>query len=104
MDFALFRSKPRFSTWHMVGQDHMPFGPEVGDKTKRSPKTFGPKIAELAFGGLYACPKDVGGFRIDQAGADAGVRGAQHGLPSVAAFLSDPQPCARKMLDSFASE
>jgi len=100
------KSTPRILTWHMaLPRTISPLSPEVEERRKRSRKTFGPKLAELGLWRALRVPRTSAALPIENPGwtPDAGVRGAQHGLPSVAGVSIDsPQSCAPKCWTAFA--
>ena len=73
-----------------------------GRRPRRSRKSCGHKIAELGFGGLYVS-EDAGGSGLSRLDATLVFEALSMACPSVAAFLSIHNMCA-KMLDSFATD
>lgn len=65
------------------------------------PKALWPKLAELGFGGLYVS-EDAGGSGLSRLDATLVFEALSRSCPSVAAFLSIHNMCAR-MIDSYGS-
>ncbi len=84
------------------GQDHIAPHARQWEKDGTIPKDLWPKIAELGFGGLYVS-EDAGGSGLSRLDATLVFEALSMACPSVAAFLSIHNMCA-KMLDSFASD
>ncbi|MEM9551085.1 MAG: acyl-CoA dehydrogenase family protein [Pseudomonadota bacterium] len=103
MDFALTgEHQAIFDTAHAFGQDHI--APHARDWEKQGtiPKELWPQIAELGFGALYVS-EDAGGSGLTRLDATLVFEALSMACPSVAAFLSIHNMCA-KMLESFGSE
>ncbi|MCF6231700.1 MAG: acyl-CoA dehydrogenase family protein [Rhodobacteraceae bacterium] len=103
MDFALSDEQTAiFDMAHAFGQQHIaPFARQwEGDGT--IPKTLWPEIGALGFGGLYVS-EDGGGSGLGRLDATLVFEALSMACPSVAAFLSIHNMCA-KMLDSFGDE
>ena len=66
------------------------------------PKALWPKVGELGFGGLYVS-EETGGSDLTRLDATLVFEALSMACPSVAAFLSIHNMCA-KMLDTFASD
>jgi alkylation response protein AidB-like acyl-CoA dehydrogenase len=66
------------------------------------PKALWPKLAELGFGGLYVS-EDAGGSGLSRLDATLVFEALSRSCPSVAAFLSIHNMCAR-MIDSYGSD
>ncbi|MFZ3583588.1 acyl-CoA dehydrogenase family protein [Loktanella sp. DJP18] len=66
------------------------------------PKDLWPKLAELGFGGLYVS-EDAGGTALTRLDATLVFEALSMACPSVAAFLSIHNMCAR-MIDQFGSD
>jgi len=65
------------------------------------PKALWPKLAELGFGGLYVS-EDAGGSGLSRVDATLVFEALSRSCPSVAAFLSIHNMCAR-MIDNYGS-
>jgi alkylation response protein AidB-like acyl-CoA dehydrogenase len=103
MDFALSEEQTAiFDMAHAFGQEHIaPFARQwEGDGD--IPKTLWPQIAELGFGGLYVS-EDSGGSGLTRLDATLVFEALSMACPSVAAFLSIHNMCA-KMIDTFGSD
>ncbi|MGJ5618876.1 acyl-CoA dehydrogenase family protein [Sulfitobacter sp. MF3-043] len=103
MDFALSEEQTAiFDMAYAFGQENIaPFARDW-EKAETIPKELWPKIAELGFGGLYVS-EDAGGSGLTRLDATLVFEALSMACPSVAAFLSIHNMCA-KMLDSFASD
>ncbi len=103
MDFALSEEQNAiFDMAHAFGQEHIAPHAQAWEKAETIPKELWPQIAELGFGGLYVS-EDAGGSGLSRLDATLVFEALSMACPSVAAFLSIHNMCA-KMLDSFASE
>ena len=103
MDFALSDEQVAiFDMAYAFGQDHIAPFAQQWEKDGTIPKDLWPKIAELGFGGLYVS-EDAGGSGLTRLDATLVFEALSMACPSVAAFLSIHNMCA-KMLDSFADE
>lgn len=103
MDFALSDEQTAiFDMAYAFGQDHIAPHAQAWEKAGTIPKELWPKIAELGFGGLYVS-EDAGGSDLTRLDATLVFEALSMACPSVAAFLSIHNMCA-KMLDSFASD
>ncbi len=103
MDFALTEEQTAiFDMAHAFGQDNI--APHARDWERQGtiPKQLWPKIAELGFGGLYVS-EDTGGSGLSRLDATLVFEALSMACPSVAAFLSIHNMCA-KMIDTFGSE
>ena len=103
MDFALSDEQTAiFDMAHAFGQEHIaPFARQwEGEGT--IPKTLWPEIGALGFGGLYVS-EDGGGSGLGRLDATLVFEALSMACPSVAAFLSIHNMCA-KMIDSFGDE
>lgn len=103
MDFALTEEQTAiFDMAHAFGQEHIaPFARQwEGDGT--IPKTLWPEIGALGFGGLYVSEQG-GGSGLGRLDATLVFEALSMACPSVAAFLSIHNMCA-KMLDSFGDD
>ncbi|MFK7834866.1 MAG: acyl-CoA dehydrogenase family protein [Sulfitobacter sp.] len=103
MDFALSEEQQAiFDMAFAFGQENIaPFAQEW-ENAGTIPKDFWPKVAELGFGGLYV-PEESGGTGLGRLDATLVFEALSMACPSVAAFLSIHNMCA-KMLDAFASD
>lgn len=103
MDFALSEEQTAiFDMAYAFGQEHIAPHAQAWEKAETIPKELWPKIAELGFGGLYVS-EDAGGSGLSRLDATLVFEALSMACPSVAAFLSIHNMCA-KMLDSFASD
>ncbi|MEP1767641.1 MAG: acyl-CoA dehydrogenase family protein [Sulfitobacter sp.] len=103
MDFALSEEQSAiFDMAYAFGQEHIAPHAQAWEKAETIPKELWPKIAELGFGGLYVS-EDSGGSDLTRLDATLVFEALSMACPSVAAFLSIHNMCA-KMLDSFASD
>lgn len=103
MDFALSEEQTAiFDMAYAFGQEHIAPNAQAWEKAETIPKELWPKIAELGFGGLYVS-EDGGGSGLSRLDATLVFEALSMSCPSVAAFLSIHNMCA-KMLDSFASD
>ena len=103
MDFALSEEQSAiFDMAYELGQEHIaPFAHEW-DKAGETPRELWPKLAELGFGGLYVS-EDSGGAGLSRLDATLVFEALAASCPSVAAFLSIHNMCA-KMIEDFASD
>lgn len=103
MDFALSEEQTAiFDMAHAFGQERIaPFAREW-EAAGTIPKELWPEIAQLGFGGLYVS-EDSGGSGLSRLDAALVFEALSMACPSVAAFLSIHNMCAR-MIDSFASD
>ncbi|WP_298848514.1 acyl-CoA dehydrogenase family protein [uncultured Ruegeria sp.] len=101
MDFALSEEQTAiFDMAKAFGQEHIaPFARQWEDDGT-IPKTLWPQIGELGFGALYVS-EDSGGSNLTRLDATLVFEALSMACPSVAAFLSIHNMCA-KMLDTFA--
>ncbi len=103
MDFALTEEQTAiFDMAYAFGQEHIAPHAQTWEKAETIPKELWPQIAELGFGGLYVS-EDGGGSGLSRLDATLVFEALSMACPSVAAFLSIHNMCA-KMLDSFGSE
>ena len=102
MDFALTEEQTAiFDMAHSFGQEHIaPFARDW-EAAGTIPKELWPQIGELGLGALYVS-EDAGGAGLTRLDATLVFEALSMACPSVAAFLSIHNMCA-KMLDSFAS-
>ncbi|MEX0307031.1 MAG: acyl-CoA dehydrogenase family protein [Ruegeria sp.] len=103
MDFALTEEQTAiFDMAYAFGQDHIAPFARQWEADGTIPKDLWPKIGELGFGGLYVS-EDAGGSGLTRLDATLVFEALSMACPSVAAFLSIHNMCA-KMLDSFGSD
>ncbi len=103
MDFAL--TEEQISIFDMAqafGQEHIAPFARQWENDGTIPKTLWPQVGELGFGGLYVS-EETGGSDLSRLDATLVFEALSMACPSVAAFLSIHNMCA-KMLDSFASD
>ncbi|CAN0576365.1 unnamed protein product, partial [Ectocarpus sp. 12 AP-2014] len=103
MDFALSEEQRAiFDMAHAFGQEHI--APHARDWERQGtiPKDLWPQVGALGFGGLYV-GEDHGGSGLGRLDATLVFEALSMACPSVAAFLSIHNMCAR-MIDSFASD
>lgn len=103
MDFALTEEQSAiFDMAHAFGQEQI--APHARDWEAQGtiPKELWPQVGELGFGGLYVS-EEGGGAGLGRLDATLVFEALSMACPSVAAFLSIHNMCA-KMLDSFASD
>ncbi len=103
MDFALSEEQTAiFDMAHAFGQEHIAPFARQWEADGTIPKSLWPQVGELGFGGLYVC-EDTGGSGLTRLDATLVFEALSMACPSVAAFLSIHNMCA-KMLDTFASD
>ncbi|MFG6517028.1 acyl-CoA dehydrogenase family protein [Sulfitobacter sp. 1A13496] len=103
MDFALNEEQTAiFDMAHAFGQDTIAPHAHQWEKDGTIPKELWPQIGELGFGGLYVS-EETGGAGLTRLDATLVFEALSMACPSVAAFLSIHNMCA-KMLDTFASD
>ncbi|KAJ03234.1 acyl-CoA dehydrogenase family protein [Sulfitobacter mediterraneus] len=103
MDFALSEEQIAiFDMAYAFGQEHIAPFAQQWEKDETIPKDLWPRIAELGFGGLYVS-EEAGGSGLTRLDATLVFEALSMACPSVAAFLSIHNMCA-KMLDTFASD
>ena len=101
MDFALTEEQDAiFDMAHGFGQEHIAPFARQWEAEGTIPKELWPKVGELGFGALYVS-EDAGGSGLTRLDATLVFEALSMACPSVAAFLSIHNMCA-KMLDSFA--
>ncbi|MGP6085990.1 acyl-CoA dehydrogenase family protein [Antarctobacter jejuensis] len=102
MDFALSEEQTAiFDMAHAFGQERIaPFARDW-EAAGTIPKDLWPEIAQLGFGGLYVS-EESGGSGLSRLDASLVFEALSMACPSVAAFLSIHNMCA-KMIDTFAS-
>ena len=103
MDFALSEEQTAiFDVAHAFGQDHIAPHARTWEADGTIPKDLWPKAGELGFGSLYVS-EEAGGAGLSRLDATLVFEALSMACPSVAAFLSIHNMCAR-MLDAFAGE
>ncbi len=103
MDFALTEEQQAiFDMARAFGEEHIAPYAQTWERDGTIPKEIWPKLAELGFGGLYVSEEN-GGSGLTRLDATLVFEALSMSCPSVAAFLSIHNMCA-KMLDSFASD
>ncbi|MGI3164497.1 acyl-CoA dehydrogenase family protein [Pseudooceanicola sp. 200-1SW] len=103
MDFALSEEQQAiFDMAHGFGQDRI--APHAGawEEAGEIPKDLWPEVGELGFGGLYV-REESGGAGLTRLDATLVFEALSMACPSVAAFLSIHNMCA-KMIDAFAGD
>ncbi len=102
MDFALTEEQTAiFDMAHGFGQENIAPFARQWEAEGTIPKDLWPRVGELGFGGLYVSD-EAGGAGLTRLDATLVFEALSMACPSVAAFLSIHNMCA-KMLDSFAS-
>jgi alkylation response protein AidB-like acyl-CoA dehydrogenase len=103
MDFALTEEQTAiFDMAYSFGQDRIaPFARDW-ERDGTIPKELWPEIAALGFGGLYVS-EESGGAGLSRLDATLVFEALSMSCPSVAAFLSIHNMCA-KMIDNFADD
>jgi alkylation response protein AidB-like acyl-CoA dehydrogenase len=103
MDFALSEEQTAiFDMAHSFGQDRIAPHARDWERAGTIPKELWPEIAALGFGGLYVS-EDSGGAGLSRLDATLVFEALSMACPSVAAFLSIHNMCA-KMIDNFADD
>jgi alkylation response protein AidB-like acyl-CoA dehydrogenase len=103
MDFALSDEQTAiFDMAHAFGQEHIAPLARQWESEGTIPKTLWPQIGELGFGGLYVS-EEGGGAGLSRLDATLVFEALSMACPSVAAFLSIHNMCA-KMIDTFADD
>ena len=103
MDFALSEEQTAiFDMAHAFGQERIAPHARAWEAEGTIPKTLWPEIGEFGFGGLYVS-EETGGAGLTRLDATLVFEALSMACPSVAAFLSIHNMCA-KMIDSFASD
>lgn len=103
MDFALSEEQTAiFDMAHAFGQEHIAPFARTWEAEGTIPKDLWPKIGELGFGALYVSEAS-GGSGLTRLDATLVFEALSMACPSVAAFLSIHNMCAR-MIDSFGSD
>ncbi len=103
MDFALTEEQQAiFDMARAFGADHIAPHARAWEAAGTIPKELWPRLAELGFGGLYVS-EESGGSGLTRLDATLVFEALSMACPSVAAFLSIHNMCA-KMLDDFGSD
>jgi alkylation response protein AidB-like acyl-CoA dehydrogenase len=103
MDFALTEEQTAiFDMARAFGQERIAPHARAWEADGTIPKELWPDIAELGFGGLYVS-EETGGAGLGRLDATLVFEALSMACPSVAAFLSIHNMCA-KMLDTFGSD
>ncbi|MCA0871986.1 acyl-CoA dehydrogenase family protein [Seohaeicola saemankumensis] len=103
MDFALTEEQSAiFDMARDFGQEKIAPFARQWEAEGTIPKELWPQVGELGFGGLYVS-EDSGGAGLTRLDATLVFEALSMACPSVAAFLSIHNMCA-KMLDSFGSD
>jgi len=103
MDFAMTEEQTAiFDMAYGFGQEHIAPFARQWEAEGTIPKDLWPKVGELGFGSLYVS-EDSGGSGLSRLDATLVFEALSVACPSVAAFLSIHNMCA-KMLDMFASD
>ncbi|WP_171125217.1 MULTISPECIES: acyl-CoA dehydrogenase family protein [unclassified Ruegeria] len=103
MDFAMTEEQTAiFDMAYDFGQENIAPYARQWEADGTIPKDLWPRIGELGFGALYVS-EDGGGSGLSRLDATLVFEALSMACPSVAAFLSIHNMCA-KMLDSFASD
>ena len=100
MDFALSEEQQAiFDMAYAFGQDAIAPHALAWEKAGTIPKELWPQVGELGFGGLYVS-EEAGGTGLSRLDATLVFEALSMACPSVAAFLSIHNMCA-KMIDTF---
>jgi len=103
MDFALSEeAQAVFDMAHAFGQAEIAPHARDWEAAGTIPKELWPKLAELGFGGLYVS-EDTGGSGLSRLEATLVFEALSMACPSVAAFLSIHNMCA-KMIELYGSD
>lgn len=103
MDFALSEEQSAiFDMAKAFGEEHIAPFARQWEADGIIPKTLWPQIAELGFGGLYVS-EESGGTGLTRLDATLVFEALSMSCPSVAAFLSIHNMCAR-MIDAYGSD
>ena len=103
MDFALSDEQTAiFDMAHAFGQDQIAPHARRWEADGTIPKSLWPQVGELGFGGLYVS-EEAGGAGLTRLDATLVFEALSMACPSVAAFLSIHNMCAR-MIDTFGSD
>ena len=103
MDFALSDEQTAiFDMAHAFGQEQIAPHARRWEADGTIPKSLWPQVGELGFGGLYVS-EEAGGAGLTRLDATLVFEALSMACPSVAAFLSIHNMCAR-MIDTFGSD
>ena len=103
MDFALSEEQTAiFDMARAFGEENIAPFARQWEADGTIPKDLWPRIAELGFGGLYV-GEEMGGSGLTRLDATLVFEALSMSCPSVAAFLSIHNMCA-KMIDAFGSD
>ena len=103
MDFALSEEQQAiFDMAHAFGQDQIAPHARAWEEAGTIPKELWPEVGALGFGGLYVSEEN-GGAGLGRLDATLVFEALSMACPSVAAFLSIHNMCAR-MIDSFGDD
>ncbi|WP_299921426.1 acyl-CoA dehydrogenase family protein [uncultured Pelagimonas sp.] len=103
MDFALTEEQSAiFDMAYAFGQDNIAPNAQIWEAEGTIPKELWPEIAALGFGGLYVS-EESGGSDLTRLDATLVFEALSMSCPSVAAFLSIHNMCA-KMIDKFGND
>ncbi|MBK5933240.1 hypothetical protein C8N32_102186 [Rhodovulum imhoffii] len=103
MDFALTEEQTAiYDMAHAFGQEQIAPHAQAWEQAGTIPREIWPKLAELGFAGLYV-REESGGSGLTRLDATLVFEALSQACPSVAAFLSIHNMCA-KMLDSFGTD
>ena len=103
MDFALSDEQTAiFDMAHAFGQENIAPHAHQWEKDGTIPKELWPEVGALGFGGLYVS-EETGGAGLTRLDATLVFEALSMACPSVAAFLSIHNMCA-KMIDSYGSD
>ena len=103
MEFALSEEQSAvFDMAHDFGQSEIAPNARKWEAEGTIPKSLWPQVGELGFGGLYVS-EETGGAGLSRLDATLVFEALSMACPSVAAFLSIHNMCAR-MIDMFGSD
>ena len=103
MDFALSDEQVAiYDMAHAFGQEHIAPHARDWERAGEIPKSLWPEVGALGFGGLYVSEAS-GGSGLGRLDATLVFEALSHACPSVAAFLSIHNMCAR-MIDAYGSD
>ncbi len=103
MDFALSEEQSAiFDMAHDFGQDHIAPHARDWESSGTIPRELWPRLGELGLGGIYVS-EDSGGSGLGRLDATLVFEALSMACPSVAAFLSIHNMCAR-MIDAYGSD
>lgn len=103
MDFGLSEEQTAiFDMAYEFGQDNIAPHARQWEREGTIPKVLWPRLAELGLGGIYVS-EEAGGSGLTRLDATLVFEALSMACPSVAAFLSIHNMCAR-MIDSFGSD